>query len=298
MCSVTRAARLPRRQNGAGGGKAAPSAPRAAFRLTNGRRFHPARGVPLDKRGSASAPRAAFRLTNGEKICLQCAYEHPRRTRRPYLAADRGTEPQDQTGAGDPLQHQAQPAQAVRRRRDLDPLPVRKIPHPPSTASSSAPSTSARPKPRRWRTSSPRAPRSAIPCPPKRSRRSPSAASRTGCRARQAARARPCRLRPARRRRAAGAGRHRDPRQRGDHAAHGDGAGVDGVLLCNRKARMTHPKLIKGSQGAVLSVPFFEFESVSACRGWLGAHGSPSTSPTRAPSATTSTSPSAERRRS
>lgn len=48
-----------------------------------------------------------------------------------------------------------------------------------------------------------------------------------------------------------------------------DGAGVDGVLFCNRKARMTHPKLIKGSQGAVLSVPFFEFESVAACRAWL-----------------------------
>ena len=52
-----------------------------------------------------------------------------------------------------------------------------------------------------------------------------------------------------------------------------DGAGVDGVFLCNRKARMTHPKLIKGSQGAVLSVPFFEFESVTACRSWLAAHG-------------------------
>ena len=48
-----------------------------------------------------------------------------------------------------------------------------------------------------------------------------------------------------------------------------DGACVDGVLLCNRKARLTHPKLIKGSQGAVLSVPFFEFESVAACRAWL-----------------------------
>ena len=52
-----------------------------------------------------------------------------------------------------------------------------------------------------------------------------------------------------------------------------DGAGVDGVFLCNRKARMTHPKLIKGSQGAVLSVPFFEFESVAACRAWLEEHG-------------------------
>lgn len=48
-----------------------------------------------------------------------------------------------------------------------------------------------------------------------------------------------------------------------------DGAGVDGVFLCNRKARLTHPKLIKGSQGAILSVPFFEFETVTACREWL-----------------------------
>lgn len=48
-----------------------------------------------------------------------------------------------------------------------------------------------------------------------------------------------------------------------------DGAGVDAVFLCNRKARLTHPKLIKGSQGAVLSVPFFEFETVEACRAWL-----------------------------
>ena len=52
-----------------------------------------------------------------------------------------------------------------------------------------------------------------------------------------------------------------------------DGAGVDAVFLCNRKARLTHPKLIKGSQGAVLSVPFFEFETVAACREWLHKNG-------------------------
>lgn len=52
-----------------------------------------------------------------------------------------------------------------------------------------------------------------------------------------------------------------------------DGAGVDGVLLCNRKARLTHPKLIKGSQGAILSVPTFEFESVEECRSWLRKNG-------------------------
>ena len=52
-----------------------------------------------------------------------------------------------------------------------------------------------------------------------------------------------------------------------------DGAGLDGVFLCNRKARLTHPKLIKGSQGAILSVPVFEFESVALCRKWLKEHG-------------------------
>ena len=52
-----------------------------------------------------------------------------------------------------------------------------------------------------------------------------------------------------------------------------DGAGLDGVFICNRKARLTHPKLIKGSQGAILSVPVYEFESVAACRACLKEHG-------------------------
>ena len=52
-----------------------------------------------------------------------------------------------------------------------------------------------------------------------------------------------------------------------------DGAGLDSVFICNRKARLTHPKLIKGSQGAILSVPVYEFESVAACRAWLKMHG-------------------------
>lgn len=52
-----------------------------------------------------------------------------------------------------------------------------------------------------------------------------------------------------------------------------DGAGVDAVFLCNRKARLTHPKLIKSSQGAILSVPVFEFESVVGCHIWLNEHG-------------------------
>ncbi len=52
-----------------------------------------------------------------------------------------------------------------------------------------------------------------------------------------------------------------------------DGAGADGVFFCNRKVRMTHPKLIKSSQGAVLTVPIFEFSSAAECRAWLEEHG-------------------------
>ena len=44
-----------------------------------------------------------------------------------------------------------------------------------------------------------------------------------------------------------------------------DGAGVDAVFICNRKARLTHPKLIRSSQGAVLTVPMYEFESEKDC---------------------------------
>lgn len=39
-----------------------------------------------------------------------------------------------------------------------------------------------------------------------------------------------------------------------------DGVGGDGVILCNRKARLTHPKLIKSSQGSNFTVPIVEAE--------------------------------------
>lgn len=52
-----------------------------------------------------------------------------------------------------------------------------------------------------------------------------------------------------------------------------DGAGIDAVFICNKRARLTHPKLIKGSMGAVLSVPIFEFSQVSHCREWLYSNG-------------------------
>ena len=52
-----------------------------------------------------------------------------------------------------------------------------------------------------------------------------------------------------------------------------DGAGADAVFFCNRKVRMTHSKLIKASQGAILTVPTFEFASAGDCRAWLKEHG-------------------------
>lgn len=52
-----------------------------------------------------------------------------------------------------------------------------------------------------------------------------------------------------------------------------DGAGVDAVFLCNRKARLTHPKLIHSSMLAVLTVPVYEFDSVDACSEWLSSKG-------------------------
>ena len=52
-----------------------------------------------------------------------------------------------------------------------------------------------------------------------------------------------------------------------------DGAGVRAVLLVNRRARLTNPKLIKGSMGAAFTIPVGEFESVAACRAWLGTRG-------------------------
>ena len=52
-----------------------------------------------------------------------------------------------------------------------------------------------------------------------------------------------------------------------------DGAGVDAVFICNRKARLSHPKLIKGSMGAILTVPVFEFDDIESCHAWLVKHG-------------------------
>ena len=51
-----------------------------------------------------------------------------------------------------------------------------------------------------------------------------------------------------------------------------DGAGVSAMFICNRKARLTHPKYINSSMGAALYLPTFEFDSVDECYDWLKEH--------------------------
>ena len=51
-----------------------------------------------------------------------------------------------------------------------------------------------------------------------------------------------------------------------------DGAAVDAVLICNRRARLTHPKILKGSMGAAFTLPVVEYDSVEACKTWLNRH--------------------------
>lgn len=48
-----------------------------------------------------------------------------------------------------------------------------------------------------------------------------------------------------------------------------DGASIDAVFICNRRARITHPKIIKGSMGAAFTIPVVEFSSVEECKSWL-----------------------------
>jgi len=51
-----------------------------------------------------------------------------------------------------------------------------------------------------------------------------------------------------------------------------DGAGVDAVLICNKKIRLTNPKLVKGSMGAVFTIPIIEIGDIGECMSWLKAH--------------------------
>lgn len=51
-----------------------------------------------------------------------------------------------------------------------------------------------------------------------------------------------------------------------------DGSGVDAVFICNKRARITNSKLIKGSMGAAFVIPIVEFKYVDDCIMWLIAH--------------------------
>jgi len=48
-----------------------------------------------------------------------------------------------------------------------------------------------------------------------------------------------------------------------------DGAGVDAVMTCHLRTRVTHPNTIKASMGAAFSVPIVPFENAGACKAWL-----------------------------
>lgn len=52
-----------------------------------------------------------------------------------------------------------------------------------------------------------------------------------------------------------------------------DGAGVDAVFLTNKKTRITHPKCVRSSLGAVFCLPVIEFENTSDCIDYLYKNG-------------------------
>ena len=51
-----------------------------------------------------------------------------------------------------------------------------------------------------------------------------------------------------------------------------DGTGADGVVITNRRTRLTHPKVIHSSMGSSFTVPVIEAEVVEAVA-WLRGHG-------------------------
>jgi len=51
-----------------------------------------------------------------------------------------------------------------------------------------------------------------------------------------------------------------------------DGTDADGVIICNRKTRLTHPKLIRSSQGSCFKVPIAEAEAADV-QAWLAGNG-------------------------
>jgi RNA methyltransferase, TrmH family len=52
-----------------------------------------------------------------------------------------------------------------------------------------------------------------------------------------------------------------------------DAVRADALLLTNRRTRLTHPKVFRGSQGTVLTVPSVEFAAAADAVRWLGSAG-------------------------
>lgn len=51
-----------------------------------------------------------------------------------------------------------------------------------------------------------------------------------------------------------------------------DGCGADCLILTNRRTRLTHPKVLRASQGAVLTMPTLDLASVPEAVDWLRHH--------------------------
>ena len=52
-----------------------------------------------------------------------------------------------------------------------------------------------------------------------------------------------------------------------------DACGAECLVLTNRRTRMTHPKVFRGSHGMSLTIPFLEFEEPDDAAAWLKARG-------------------------
>jgi RNA methyltransferase, TrmH family len=52
-----------------------------------------------------------------------------------------------------------------------------------------------------------------------------------------------------------------------------DACAADCVVLTNRRTRLTHPKVLRSSQGMSIRVPVIEFDEVAGAISWLGGHG-------------------------
>jgi RNA methyltransferase, TrmH family len=52
-----------------------------------------------------------------------------------------------------------------------------------------------------------------------------------------------------------------------------DACAADCLVLTNRRTRLTHPKVLRSSQGMSIRVPAVEFEDVAEAISWLDGHG-------------------------